>query len=196
MERDRAVGELLVRMMPEFLMSFINAYSKSTREMYLLEILITHYQGFAAPYAKVLSDFPVPKPASPPPNPRVASETPTVPTPNVSVAENVICPSLEPPEGLTHCTGYYQRSGTSIVWVKRIPSLRLEQLPANIMYIKSHWTNRVLHDGSMVVGKDESGQWHVAQPGCPSSQEVPHNLEDTHQSFRHPYPLPHEYLHE
>jgi hypothetical protein len=101
-ERDRAVGELLVRMMPEFLMSFIDAYSKSTKEMYLLEILIMQYQGFATQYTKVLSDFPisvprVPKPASPPPNLRVVSRTPTVPTPNASLAENVICPSLEPP---------------------------------------------------------------------------------------------------
>jgi hypothetical protein len=55
--RDRAVGELLIRMMPEFLMSFIETYSKSTRDMYLFGILITRYQGFVAPYAKVLSDF-------------------------------------------------------------------------------------------------------------------------------------------
>jgi hypothetical protein len=116
-ERDRAVGELLIRMMPEFLMSFIETYSKSTRDMYLFEIPITRYQGFVAPYARVLRDFPTPKPASPPPSLRVAAGTPTVPTPNVSIADDVICPSLEPPKGLMHCKGYYQRSGTSIVWV-------------------------------------------------------------------------------
>jgi hypothetical protein len=167
MGRDQAVGELLIRMMPEFLMSSIETYSKSTRDMYLFEILITRYQGFVAPYAKVLSDFPTPKPASPPPSLRVASGTPTVPTPNVSIADDVICPSLEPPKGLTHCTGYYQRSGTSIIWVERIPSLRLKQLPSNITYIEDHWTGRTLPDGSMVIVKDESGQWRAVQPGHP-----------------------------
>jgi hypothetical protein len=165
--RDQALGELFVRMMPEFLMSFIETYSKSTTNMYLLEILITRYQGFVVPHAKILSDFPTPKPASPPPNLRVASGTPTVPTPNVSIAEDVICPSVEPPKGLMHCTGYYQINGTSIIWVERIPLLRLEQLPSNITYIESHWTERTLPDGSMVVGKDESGQWRVVQPGHP-----------------------------
>jgi hypothetical protein len=134
------------------------------------------YQDFAIRYNQILQEYPLQKhtqpsdstPTSPPIMKRTSTGTPSVPMPNITIAEDVICPSLDPPTGFTHCTGFFQQNGTSFVWCERIPSLRLEQLPANITYIESHWKDRVLYDGSMVVGKETTGEWIVALPGYPN----------------------------
>ena len=80
-------------------------------------------------------------------------------------ANDVEFPLLSPPDGQSHCGGYYVRhSANNVTWKSYIPPLKVEQLPRNLPYVRAHWEGIVLHDGSTVIGKTPTGNFVVHRP--------------------------------
>jgi hypothetical protein len=80
-------------------------------------------------------------------------------------AQDVQWPELDPPVNLSHCSGRFTRSeGGKKIWKSYLPPITLEKLPSNIKYIKSHWEDRILADGTMVIGQDSNGRFVVTHP--------------------------------
>jgi hypothetical protein len=69
-------------------------------------------------------------------------------------------PSMEPPKHLlNHCTGllYDRNAGGKIYWRSRFPVIAIENLPLNLKFVASHWTGRILPDGTTFLGRTPDG---------------------------------------
>jgi hypothetical protein len=66
-------------------------------------------------------------------------------------------PTMEPPKQYNHCIGWYERNaGGKIYWRSRIPR--------NLKFIASHWTDRILPDGTTFLGRYPDGQPSFGPP--------------------------------
>lgn len=86
------------------------------------------------------------------------------PSPQARV-NDVEYPTLEPPDGVTHCHGYWFRgSGTNIVWRSYLPPISFPQLPLNLKIWDNHWIGRVMPDGKALIGRISDGRWVIVGP--------------------------------
>jgi hypothetical protein len=105
-------------------------------------------------------------------------------------APDIPFPTMEPPKWSNHCIGWYERNaGGKIYWRSRIPVIDLENIPSNLSFIASHWTGRILPDGTMFLGNYSDGRPSFGPPthtdhtrkGPEASRTVPEPMKTSDQ---------------
>jgi hypothetical protein len=105
-------------------------------------------------------------------------------------APDIPFPTMEPPKWSNHCIGWYERNaGGKIYWRSRIPIIDLENIPRNLTFIASHWTGRILPDGTTFLGNYPDGRPSFGPPartdhtrtGPEASRTVPEPTEKSDQ---------------